>query len=237
MDVELAQRLAHDLGAARVEFVPAHYGQMAEWLAAGRIDVAMGLPYLSELLPQVAYSLPYLDSTLGLVVRDDVRDEFSSMEAIARRSTLTVALLSDLPGLHDRLRERLPGLDLRFVTLASPKDFFEGRAQGVDAFGMLAEAGAAWAILYPAFSVVVPQPGPIAMPVGMGVRRGDAELAAVLNDWLVIQRSAGVLARSRDYWVLGHGAQPRRPRWSVLHDVLGWGRRSEATPAPAGTSR
>ena len=120
---------------------------------------------------------------------------------------MTIALPGDLPAIQDRLREQLAGVDLRFVALSSPKDFFEGRAPQVDAFAMLAEAGAAWSILYPAYSVVVPQPGAIAVPVGVGMRRGEAELAGVVNDWLVIQRSAGVLSQVRDYWVLGHGAQ------------------------------
>ena len=50
---------------------------------------------------------------------------------------------------------------------------------------------------------------------------------------LVIQRANGQLKQARDYWVLGRGAEPRAPRWSVLHDVLGWGRRpatASATP-------
>ena len=227
MDVELAQRLAQDLGATRVAFVPAGFDQMARLLAEGRIDVAMGLPYLPELLTQVAYSLPYLDSTLGLVVRDELRDEFASPARLSGRSPVTVALPGDLPAVQERMREQLAGVDLRFVTLPSPKDFFEGKAPQVDAFAMLAEAGAAWSILYPAYSVVVPQPGAIAVPVGVGMRRGDTELAGVVNDWLVIQRSAGVLGQVRDYWVLGHGAEKKSPRWSIRHDVLGWDRRAD----------
>ena len=227
MDVELAQRLAQDLGATRVDFVPADFDQMSRLLAEGRIDVAVGLPYLPELLTQVAYSVPYLDSTLGLVVRDELRDEFSSAAHLAGRSPVTIALLGDLPAVQDRLRQQLAGVDLRFVTLPSSKDFFEGKAPHVDAFAMLAEAGAAWSILYPAYSVVVPQPGAIAVPVGVGMRRGDSELASVINDWLVIQRSAGVLSQVREYWVLGQGAQKRSPRWSIRHDVLGWDRRAD----------
>jgi len=227
MDVELAQRLAQDLGATRVDFVPADFDQMSRLLAEGRIDVAVGLPYLPELLTQVAYSVPYLDSTLGLVVRDELRDEFSSAARLAGRSPVTIALLGDLPAVQDRLRQQLAGVDLRFVALPSSKDFFEGKAPHVDAFAMLAEAGAAWSILYPAYSVVVPQPGAIAVPVGVGMRRGDSELASVVNDWLVIQRSAGVLSQVREYWVLGQGAQKRSPRWSIRHDVLGWDRRAD----------
>ena len=147
------------------------------------------------------------------------------------RSPVTIGALTDLPGIQQRLRDSLPGVDLRFVVLASPRDFLSGNAPGVDAFAMLAESGAAWTLLYPAFSVVVPQPNPVAMPVGVALRRGEHELAGFINDWLVIQRTSGALKQARDYWVLGQGASPKPPRWSILRDVLGWGRPAAAAPA------
>jgi Na+/H+-dicarboxylate symporter/ABC-type amino acid transport substrate-binding protein len=236
LDVDLAERLARDLAAKRVEFVPADYRQMAELLAEGRVDIAMGLPYLPSLLAQAAYSVPYLDSTLGLVVRDELRDDFASAAALRARSPVTVGVLSDLPGIQQGLRDSLPGVTLRFVVMPSPADFMSGKAKDVDAFAMLAEAGAAWSLLYPAFSVVVPQPRPVAMPIGVAVRRGDHDLVGFINDWLVIQRASGELKAARDYWVLGHGALPHRPRWSILHDVLGWGRQADPA-APAGAPK
>jgi Na+/H+-dicarboxylate symporter len=223
MDVELAGRLARDLGVARVEFVPADFRTMASLLAEGRIDIAMGMPYLRELLPQVAFSAPYMESRIGLVVPDADRDTFGSVAAIRARSPVTIGLLVDSPGMQELLREHLPGAELRFVELGTPRGFMAGEVQGVDAFAMLAEAGAAWSILYPAFSVVVPQPNPIVLPVGVATRRGDRDLADFIDDWLVIQRASGELARARDYWVLGQGASPGKPRWSIRRDVLGWG--------------
>lgn len=238
LDVDLAERLARSLGATRLQFVPADFARMADLLAAGQVDIAMGLPYLPELLPRVAYSVPYLDSTLGLVVRDERREDFATLDSLRQQGPVTVAVLTDLPGIQQRLRESLPGVDLRFVTLASPKAFLDGQAAGVDAFAMLAEAGAAWSLLYPAFSVVVPQPNPVAMPVGVALRRGEQDLAGFIDDWLVIERATGHLKQARDYWVLGRGAQARPPRWSVMHDVLGWGRPAPvAATSPTATSR
>lgn len=231
LDVELADRLARVLGAQRLLFVPAHYQRMAELLAEGRVDVALGLPYMPALLPRVAYSAPYLDSTLGLVVRDERRHDFTSPAAMREAGPITVALLTDMPDVEQRLRASLPGVALRFVHGIAPQAFMIGQAPGVDAFAMLAEAGAAWSVLHPTHSVVVPQPGAVAVPVGIGLRRGDAELAGLVNDWLVVQRSAGALAQARDYWVLGRGAQPHRPRWSVMDDVLGWGAAKAVPPA------
>jgi ABC-type amino acid transport substrate-binding protein len=231
MDVDLAERLARELGATRVEFVPTEYRRMDELLAQGRADIAIGMPYLPGALPQAAYSLPYLDSTLGLLVRDELREDFASVEGLRARSPVTVGMLSDLPRIQQRLRDSLPGVDLRIVVLPSPQDFLAGNAPGVDAFVILAEAGAAWSLLYPAFSVVVPQPKPVAMPIGVAVRRGEHDLLGFVNDWLLIQRTSGDLEEARNYWVLGRGAQTKQPRWSILHDVLGWGRPAAVAPA------
>jgi hypothetical protein len=37
-----------------------------------------------------------------------------------------------------------------------------------------------------------------------------------------LKRATGVLARLHDRWLLGRDAEPHRPRWSVLRDLLGW---------------
>ena len=223
MDIELAEALARDLGLARVEFVPADFQRMRELVAAGRIDLGMGLPYVGAALVAVSYSASYLDSTLGLVVRDADRDTFASVEALRERKRVTVGLVYDMPGIEELVRTALPGVTLRFVPLSTPKEVFAGAAPDVDAVAMMAEAGAAWSILYPAYSVVVPRPYPVEVPVGIAMRRGESELHDFVDDWLVVMRSTGTLRRAREYWVLGRGTQSRQPRWSVMDDVLGWG--------------
>ncbi len=87
MDIELAELLGKDLGVARVEFVPGDFRQMVRWVAEGRVDIGMGLPYTTEALGVVAYSVPYLQSTLGLVVRDADRDAFASVAELRERAT------------------------------------------------------------------------------------------------------------------------------------------------------
>ncbi len=224
MDIELAGRLARDLGVQRVVFVPGDFNTLAQTLEQGRIDIAVGMPYLREILPRVAYSVPYLDSTLGLVVRDRDRERFSEAAWIRRQTKVTIGMVVDSKEMQERLHEQLGGGNVQFVVMGSPRDFMAGKAPSVDAFAMLAEAGAAWSILYPTMSVVVPQPNPVAFPVGVAMRRGERELVSFVDDWLVIQRTSGALRQAREYWVLGRGAQVSKPRWSVLHDVLGWGK-------------
>jgi Na+/H+-dicarboxylate symporter/ABC-type amino acid transport substrate-binding protein len=227
LDIELAEELGRALGVKRVEFVPGDFLQMVRWVAEGRVDIGMGLPYVVQALGSVAYSMPYLDSTLGLVVRDGDRDTFASVEALRAREQVTIGVMVESSGLDALLRQSMPGVKLSFVNIPKIEDFLEGRYPKVDAMAMLAEAGAAWSILYPAFSAVVPQPNPVELPVGIALRRGDRDLADYVDDWLVIARSTGALRRAREYWVLGRGTEPKGRRWSILDDVLGWGRQGE----------
>lgn len=228
MDVELAEQLAEALGVKAVEFYPAHLREMARLVAAGRVDIGMGMPYVAEALPLVAYSPPYLDSTVGFVVRDRDRHAFATVDGIRSRGRVRIGVTADAAGFEALLRAGLPGVTMEFVPLSSPREFLTDPDHDLDAMALLAESGAAWAILHPEFSVVVPQPHPIGLPVGIAMRRGDRDLADFIGDWSVVVRSSGLLAEMRQYWILGRGAEAKRRRWSVMDDVLGWG-----TPAPA----
>jgi ABC-type amino acid transport substrate-binding protein len=92
----------------------------------------------------------------------------------------------------------------------------------VDAIAMTAERGAAWSLLYPRYSVVVPQPNVIRLPLAYPVARGDQDLADFLTTWIELKKSDGTIDRLYDYWILGQDAEPRTPRWSIIRDVLHW---------------
>jgi hypothetical protein len=45
-----------------------------------------------------------------------------------------------------------------------------------------------------------------------------------LNRWILLKQRDQTIQRLFDYWILGQEPpSDRKPRWSVLHDVLGWG--------------
>jgi Na+/H+-dicarboxylate symporter len=224
MDVEVASLLARDLGVAGVEFVAVRdVNAMASLLAESRIDMAMSVPYLVDLLPKIAYSAPYFDGVVGFAVRDKDAGDFATLAEIRQRGSVTIGLASERRDVEEMLREYLTGVELHFVALGSPKEFFSGRHPEVDAYATLAQVGAAWSLIYPEYSVVVPQPNPLKLPAGIAMRKGDRDLADFVNAWLVIRKSSGALDRAYSYWVLGKGAEERHRRWSIMRDVLGWG--------------
>jgi ABC-type amino acid transport substrate-binding protein len=188
----------------------------------------MSVPYLRELLPSIRYSAPYFDGVIGFVVRDERRHEFATLDRIRRLPRATLGMQADLPSLQERLRAQLPGVDLRFEVVGSPEGLLQADPRsGIDAMVMLAQSGSAWTLLHPEYSVVVPQPNPLRWPVAMATRAADDDLAQFVNAWLVTQKSSGEIDRAYDYWVLGKGVEASRARWTIMRDVLGWGRPAE----------
>ena len=61
------------------------------------------------------------------------------------------------------------------MLLNSPREFFEGKHDDLDALVYSAEAGSAWTLLYPAYTVAIPQPDILAVPLAYGIARGDRE--------------------------------------------------------------
>jgi len=119
-----------------------------------------------------------------------------------------------------RAREFLPQAE--FVPLESPRPFFTGEAGGVDALIFSAEAGSAWTLVYPAFSVAVPQPDLIRIPLVAAVRLGDRCFVESLNRWVELRSADRTIDGAHERWILGRDTKPGQPRWSVIRDVLGW---------------
>ncbi len=120
-----------------------------------------------------------------------------------------------------KLRELLPRATISGARTTSTS-LFAGDRTAVDALALPAERGSAWTLRYPAYSVVVPGPDPIRVPLAYPIGRRDERLARVVNTWIALKRKDGTLDAAYRHWILGHDAEPDRPRWSIIRDVLHW---------------
>jgi hypothetical protein len=161
----------------------------------------------------------YLDETVALVVRDHLRDQFGSWAQIRGRRPLTIAV-PDLPYYVRKIDELLPQATL--TVQADVAAWFATGGAGSDALAFPAERGSAWTLRFPAFSVVVPGPDPIKVPLAYPIGRSDAALARVVNTWISLKRKDGTFDAAYRHWILGQDATPHRPRWSIIRDVLHW---------------
>jgi Na+/H+-dicarboxylate symporter len=222
LDVELGVALAEALGV-KAEFVPVKWDELATVLADGLIDVMPGVWYRPYWFSALRLSEPYHVGTMGIVVRDERRQEFASVESLRRSRGLRIGVPLDSGQVAFSVARYFGKAPVELVPLPTAAPFFEGRQPDLDGYLMPAEGASAWTLLHPELTVVVPQPDPVKIPTGFGLPLDARELADAVDEWVVFATSEGLVQRAYEYWVLGKGAEEKRPRWSILRDVLGWG--------------
>ncbi len=216
-DADMANSLALDLGVD-LEFVPFEMDALSPALDAAEIDIAMScLGSLPDRYASAAFSRPYLELTLALVVPDHMRTPLSGSDAAQRLNDLTVALVAShyfVP----RLKQIAPDVDIAQLTNA--EDFFADPPPA-DALLLSAEEGAAYAFRHPRFSVITPKRS-IKVPAAYALPRGEIEWHDVIGNWIEVKRADGSIDELYRYWMLGGVTKTSRPRWSIVRDVLGW---------------
>jgi ABC-type amino acid transport substrate-binding protein len=220
-DVEMAHALARELGVG-VEFAPVSRAHFADALRAARVDVVMaGILVTTQRASQVEFSAPYLDETFAFLVPDYRRAEFSDAQRIRSTAGLRIAI-PDLPYVRQLVEREFPGTTIVPMELAGAETFLRRPGQAVDAYGVTAERGSFITLLHPEYSVAVPHPLEIRLPLAYPVARHDVEMARFLSLWIDLKRKDHTLQALYDHWILGKDAKAKRARWSILHDVLAW---------------
>jgi hypothetical protein len=168
-------------------------------------------------------SSPYFVGTMGLAVLDKRRQEFSQVEELRHSKGLRIGVPLDQSQIETSMQYYFGESETEFVVVEFWSHYFQGERPDIDTFLMPAEHASSWTLLYPRYTVAVPQPDPVKMPTAFGMARDAGELVDVVNEWVLFADNAGIIQRSYDYWILGQGAQHKEPRWSIMRNVLGWG--------------
>ena len=219
-DVEMAHELAAEL-AVKLELVPVERERLVERLESGYCDIVMsGLAVTPARAAELRLSTSYLDETLALVVRDEARDRFATWDGIRAMPQLSIRV-PRIPYYVKKLQAELPNAKLMVVDWTS--DLFD-TASPADAIALTAERGSTMTLLNPAYSVVVPQPGVLKVPLAYAMANGDTRLASFIDTWIELKRKDGTTDRLFSHWILGRSAEVHRRRWSVIRDVLHWDR-------------
>jgi len=219
LDIEMAHELARDLGV-KVEFYLLDRKKQAEQLNAGYCDIIMsGIRITPKTATEMTVSNSYMDETLAFVVKDHLREKFSTREAVQGLESPRIGV-PDNPYAIRLIQDYLP--KAKIVKFKTPREFFKKKGENVDAFLFTAEAGSAWTLLYPEYSTVVPQPDVASIPMAYAVPRGDQKLLDFVNSWLDLKKKDRTVENLFNHWILGQGAKEKKPRWSIIRDVLHW---------------
>jgi Na+/H+-dicarboxylate symporter len=218
-DAELAHQLALALGV-RLEHVVLPRERFADALASAELDVVMsGVRVSPRATELAALSRPYAEESIAFLVLDHRREEFENIASVRGRR-LRIAILQR-PEWIEALGRALPQAEV--VPVRSPLEFIEGRAEA-DALLTSWERACAWSLLYPELAPALPQPGIGHFTLAYAVPRGEPDLLNTLDTFIDVQRANGRLEAARTHWILGEATRPHEPRWSILRDVLGWGK-------------
>jgi Na+/H+-dicarboxylate symporter len=217
LDVDMAKLLAEDLGVS-ITFVPFQFETLSVQLRRGDFDLGMsGIVMTPTRLLRMSLTEGYIDSTIAFLVKDHRRDEFSSAASLARLKSVSVAVVNS-SYFERRVQSYLP--QARIVHLDSVREFFTDSP--ADALIISAEAGSAWTIDYPNYTVAIPRPDTIRYPLVYAAADGDTRMSDLVSRWLEMRRRTPVWQSIYDYWILGVDDRPQQPRWSVVRDVLQW---------------
>jgi ABC-type amino acid transport substrate-binding protein len=218
-DIELAYRLAEELGV-KLDLVAVSRERFDELLDQDYCDIVMsGVAVTTDRASRTMMSSSYLDETLAFVVPDASRELFATWDAIRAQGRIAIAV-PNVPYYIEKLQLLVPEADLRPTT-----DFvavLKALPPDVRAIAFPAERGSAWTLIYPAFSVVVPEPGIVKIPLAYPLARHDQAFATFINTWIDLKRKDGTLDTLYRYWILGQTQSGRTERWSIIRNVLHW---------------
>jgi len=85
-----------------------------------------------------------------------------------------------------------------------------------------AEGGSAWTLVYPEYSIQVPHPLKAKAPMGYPLPPDDPIWREYISQWIKLNKKNGTIDGLYQHWILGAGATPTEPRWSIIRNVLHW---------------
>ena len=127
-----------------------------------------------------AFSRPYMEETLAFVLPGPPREDYATWDRIRQRGAVHIGF-PDVPYFRRQVQRRLPNAIL--VPLDRATDMFAVEWT-YEAMVLSAERGAFLTLLNPGYSVVVPTPDHLKVPVAYALPQDDEAWAAFVNSWL-----------------------------------------------------
>jgi Na+/H+-dicarboxylate symporter/ABC-type amino acid transport substrate-binding protein len=149
----------------------------------------------------VLYARPTENFGIGLMLNGNRLADLRSWKDLQSALGLRIGLEASSRFLKQWFAQRLPRA--AFLTDQALPELFEALAQGrLDAVLVTAQQGAAWNVIYPRFSLLVPQPA-ISFPASRQLPPQAHALARVWDSWVLIQATDGSREKVYRHWVEG----------------------------------
>ena len=225
MDVEMSHILAKDLGV-NLEFVPLldnslDLSKLGKKLNSSYCDFAIpSTPLSPQGVKFIDFSESFASRSVAFLVKSQDKEKFTSWQKIQQKENLKIAIPANIPYYIAKLKGLLPKAQLTVVE-SNLQEFIETKLDQYDALAFSAESGSAWSLLYPNNTVAVPQPV-VKFPISYILPKNSSDFNETVNVWLKLKQEDRTINSLYEYWIKGNLTSVKKPRWSIIRNVLGW---------------
>jgi len=217
LDIEFAYELAQALNV-RLIFLPFKWKSLLHDLENNRFDIAVSGIYITPgRLEKISSSLPYFVCSLALFGPTNEVKKMSSQKEISKIEKPHIGIYDD-PALIKKLKKTFPNAE--FVVVPSYiklPDFSRINA------ALWTEIQArAIAASHPGISAVALKNTFHPFLFGYLMPKASYDLRHWVNYLINLHLKEGDSYPAYRYWILLKPRKNKKPRWSVMHNVLGW---------------
>ena len=198
-EIDVAKKLAEDMGV-EVEFVPTKWEGLIPALLTGKFDLIIaGMTGTPQRALKINFTDPYDYSEMNIVAHKEVAAGFQTAEdfnkpevtVLARNGTTAVAAV----------KQFLPDAQLRLFSENGPmvQELLNGKAHAIVSSS---PEPAQLSVKY-SDTLFLIEGSLIKQPISMGVRKGDPDTLAYLNNWIAIVKNDGFIQEKVNYWWKG----------------------------------
>jgi polar amino acid transport system substrate-binding protein len=195
-EIDIARRLAMDMGV-EVEFIPTKWDGLIPSLLTGKFDLVIaGMAGTPKRALKINFTQPYDYSGAQICIHKDYADKIKTPLDLNDPAYTVLSRVGVTP--TETAKKVLPKAQKRLFSDngSMVQELLNGKATAI--IQSLPEP-AQLVAKYPETLALVE--GTLTkVPISMGVRKGDPDTLAYLNNWIEVVRSDGFLKEKADYW-------------------------------------
>ncbi len=213
-DVAYAYELARDLDC-EIQFIPLLFDELENQLTHGIFDIGMSSIIMNEQrLLQMQFSFPYFEDNNILVVARSKKKPFLSLKTAQETKGLKIGAGG---AQFDIAKQNFPNAEI--IDIHSTEGFLKGE---FDAIMWSQTTAIIWCLSHPDY-VVIDYGDQIGKSYfAYPIRQHAIDFGFFLNNWLSLKEQSGFKKDMKNYWIHGIPPSARKPRWSILRNVLHW---------------
>jgi polar amino acid transport system substrate-binding protein len=195
-EIDMAKKLAEDMGV-KVEFIPTKWEGLIPSLLTGKFDLVIaGMTGTPQRALKINFTVPYDFSMINIVAHKKVAAGFATaadfnkpeVTVLTRNGTTAVATV----------KKFLPKAKLRLFTDNGPmvQELLNGKAHAIVSSS---PEPAQLAAKHPEQLFYIDE-SLTQEPISIGVKKGDPDTLAYLNNWIVVKKNEGFIEDRVNYW-------------------------------------